>query len=498
MRSLTRLVLLAAACAAAAACENPSHSDPPPPPRFEIVSGDAQTDTVGATLAAPLNVVVRDSTGKALQSVEVRFESLGSWNDPYVLTDRRGRDTTDASGQAGTVLQAGNRAGTARLVVRVPALGYEDTATFTVLPGNPARVVALPADTAMYTTRTFAWRASVVDRNGNVRPDPVAVTAGAGPVTPAGGEVRAAAVGRGSWIARAGALADTGWVSVVPQGRIAGHWMHQITGDTARMVFVDLDGSNPTSFDVGYWWQPDQEWSPGGTHLLMNHGGQTFGHGVNHVALATPGGVLTRLLPDHPRIRQSANATYSRDGAWIYFSAVPDSVQGLPNDYDRSEIWRARPDGAGLARVGSPATYYESDTDPSVSPDGRFVVFSTTRRPEGLRILDRSTGGQRTVAGGTEARWSPVDAGLVAYGVPSSAGGNSGVELRLMRADGTFIRRVSPPEYVYVTFSWSPDGQWLLADRSGSGITDLIEVATGQVLPVMSLHGRLWDPVWKP
>jgi Tol biopolymer transport system component len=424
----------------------------------------------------------------------VRFEPLGSFDDPYVLPDRRGRDTTDASGQAGTVLQAGYRAGTARLVVRVPALGYEDTATFTLLPGNPARLVALPADTAMYTTGTFAWRASVVDRNGNVRHDPVAVTAGAGPVAPAGGEVRATALGRGSWIARAGALADTGWVSVVPQGRVAGLWRHRITGDTARMMFVNLNGSSPTSFDVGYWWQPDQEWSPDGTHLLMNHGGQTFEDRVNHVALATPDGVLTRLLPDQPRIRQSANATYSRDGAWIYFSAVPESV----GDYGKSEIWRVRPDGAGLARVGSPATYYEGDTDPSVSPDGRFVVFSTTRGPEGLRILDQSTGGQRTVAGGTKARWSPVDADLVAYGVPSSVGGTSGLELRLMRGDGTFIRRVSPPEHVYVTFSWSPDGKWLLADRSGSGITDLIEIATGQVLPVMSLHGRLWDPVWKP
>jgi hypothetical protein len=69
MRSLARLVLLAAACAAATGCENPSHSDPPPPPRFEIVSGDAQSDTADATLAAPLKVVVRDSTGRPLQFV---------------------------------------------------------------------------------------------------------------------------------------------------------------------------------------------------------------------------------------------------------------------------------------------------------------------------------------------------------------------------------------------------------------------------------------------
>jgi hypothetical protein len=496
MRNLARFVLLATACAAAAACDSPSEPDRVLP-RLEIISGDALTDTVGATLAQPLTVVVRDSTGRALQFVQVLFEPLGFLNDPYVLPDRRGRDTTDAAGQASTVLQAGARAGTARLVIRVPALGYEDTATYTILPGNPARVVALPADTAVYTTKTFAWRAAVVDRYGNPRTDAVTVTAGPGPVSPDGGQVRATAIGRGRWIAQAGALADTGWVSVVPQGRVAAHWLHQITGDTARMVFVDLDGSNPTSFDIGYWWQPDQEWAPDGTRLLMNHRGQAFGSGVNHVAFATPAGVLTRLLPDDARIRQSADATYTRDGSWIYFAADVDSVRGLPNDYRKTEIWRVRPDGTGAERAGPAATYYEGDSHPSVSPDGRFVIYSSQRNPEGLRILDLSTGAVRTLAGHA-ARWSPVDADLIAYSVPASVGGIYGVELRLMRADGTFIRRISPPENVYVTFSWSPDGRWLLADRSGSGITDLIEVATGQVLPVTSLHGRLWDPVWKP
>jgi hypothetical protein len=497
MRSSTRFLVLAAACAAAAACDSPSIPDPVLP-RLEIVSGDALTDTVGATLREPLTVVVRDSTGRALQFVQVHFEALGFLDDPYVLPDRRGRDTTDAAGQASTMLQAGIRAGTARLVIRVPALGYEDTATYTVLPGNPARVVALPADTAMYPAKTIAWRAAVVDRYGNPRTDAVTVAAGPGPVAPDGTLLRATGMGRGSWIVRAGELADTGWVSVVPEGRVAAHWLHQVTGDTARMVFVDLDGSGQTSFDIGYWWQPNAQWAPSGAHLLLNDGGPAFGgDSGNHLAFATPAGVGSRVLADDPRIRQSADATYTRDGSWIYFAADVDSVRGLPNDYRRTEIWRVRPNGAGAERVGPAATYYEGDSRPSVSPDGRFVIYSSQRSPEGLRILDLSTGAVRTLAGHS-ARWSPVDADLVAYSVPASVGGIYGVELRLMRADGTFIRRISPPETVYITFSWSPDGRWLLADRSGSGITDLIEVATGQVLPVTSLHGRLWDPVWKP
>jgi hypothetical protein len=499
MRTPVRLFLLAAACAAAAACESPSEPPPAPLPSFEIVTGDGQTDTVDARLAAPLAVIVRDSTGRPLSAVQVFFESVGFGKDPVVYPDGPGRLATDATGRAGTPLRAGTLAGAARIIIRVPSLGYVDTATYTVLPGAAAGVVALPEDTALYVARTVPLRASVVDRHGNRRPDAVAVAVGSGPLAAEGGQLRTTAIGRASWIASAGAVADTGWISVVPQGRIAGHWLHQVTGDTARITFMDLDGSGAASFDIGYWWQPEQEWAPNGTHLVMNDGGQTFGSSVNHIAFATPAGVLTRVLPDDVRLRETADPTWSRDGAWIYFTAVPDTVRGLPNDYRKPEIWRARADGTAVERVGPAATYYEGDSHPSVSADGTRVVYASQRSPAGLRIEHLGTGSIRSIPGGHQARWSPVDANLVAYGVPASGLGGSGVEIRLMRADGTPVGgQLGPAEYVYITFSWSPDGRWLIADRTGSGITDLIEVATGQVLPVTSLPARLWDPVWKP
>ena len=383
MRTPVRLLLLAAACGAAAACESPSEPPPARVPSFEIVTGDGQTDTVEARLAVPLAVVVRDSAGRPLQSVQVFFESVGFGRGPVVYADGPGRLATDATGRAVTPLRAGTLAGTARIIIRVPSLGYVDTATYTVLPGAAAGVVALPGDTALYVSRTLPLRASVVDRHGNGRPDAVAVAVGGGPLAAEGGQLRTTAIGRASWIAWAGALADTGWISVVPQARIAGHWLHQITGDTARMVFVDLDGSGQTSFDIGYWWQPEQEWAPGGTHLVMNDGGQTFGSSVNHIAFATPAGALTRVLPNDARLRETADPTWSRDGAWIYFTAVPDSVRGLPNDYGKPEIWRARADGTGVERVGPAATYYEGDSHPSVSPDGARVVYESQRSPAG-------------------------------------------------------------------------------------------------------------------
>jgi hypothetical protein len=488
----SRLFLLGAICAAVSACETPSEPEPVRP-ALEIVGGNAQTDTIDAILREPLTVVVRDSAGKPAQGVAVWFIGHGVLrvaNNP----------PTDASGTTSVHVKAARGAGRAVMHIRVPSLGYADSATFTVLPGAAAGIVALPVDTAVYAARTVAPRAAVVDRGGNPRPDAVTITAGGGPVAVEGGALRATAIGRASWIARFGALADTAWISVLPQGRLAGHWLPRVSTDTARMVFVDLDGSGMTSFDIPMWWQPEAEWAPAGTQLLMNTNGYTFGQELNSIAFATPAGALTPILPADPRLRFTADPTWTRDGAWIYFSAVPHTVQGMPNDYKKSEIWRARPDGSGAERVGPPAGYYEGDSQPSVSADGARAAYDSGRGPSGVRIQTLATGGIRTVAGAVRPRWSPTDATLLAYGMPSSGVDGNGVEIRLMRADGTPVGngRLGPAAYVYGMFSWSPDGRWIIADRTGSGITDLIEVATGQVLPVMSLPTRLYDPVWKP
>lgn len=490
MRSL-RLFLLAACCAAAVGCETPSE---PVRRRLEIVGGNAQTDTIEANLREPLTLVVRDSAGKPAQGVEVSFTGHG------VYAVGGSRQTTDARGTARTAVKVGWRAGPVVLHVRVPSLGYADSATFTVLPGAAVGIVALPEDTAVYAARTVASRSAVVDRGGNPRADVVTLMAGGGPVVAEGGALRATAIGRASWIARHGAWADTAWISVVPQGRLAGHWPHRVTGDTARMVFVDLDGSGMTSFDIPYWWQPEAEWAPSGTQLVMSAAPNAASDEGNYIAFATPAGALTPILPADPRLRSTAAGTWTRDGAWIYFSAVPHTVAGLRNDYGMPEIWRARPDGSGAERVGPPAGYYAGDSQPSVSADGACVAYDSGREPSGVRIQTLATGHIRAVAGSVRPRWSPTDANLLAYGMPSSGLNGNGVEIRLMRADGTPVGngRPGPGTYVYGMFSWSPDGRWIIADRTGSGIADLIEVATGQVLPVTSLPARLYDPVWKP
>jgi len=73
------------------------------------------------------------------------------------------------------------------------------------------------------------------------------------------------------------------------------------------------------------------------------------------------------------------------DGSWVVYAA---RLGGL------MRIWRMRPDGSGKQRVG-PGLVDEDELDPSVSPDGRFVVF-VSREYEFKRLMVRPLDGGPT------------------------------------------------------------------------------------------------------
>ena len=65
---------------------------------------------------------------------------------------------TDGAGRAGVLVQMGPIAGPARIAVSVPTVGVEDTARYTVLPGQPSAILLTPLDTAVYAgAGAAAW-----------------------------------------------------------------------------------------------------------------------------------------------------------------------------------------------------------------------------------------------------------------------------------------------------------------------------------------------------
>jgi dipeptidyl aminopeptidase/acylaminoacyl peptidase len=105
-------------------------------------------------------------------------------------------------------------------------------------------------------------------------------------------------------------------------------------------------------------------WSPDGSLITYAARGPK---GVSVIATVPPDG------EDPPRfIARGKDPTFTPDGEWIVYSS---STRG------RWRLWRMRPDGSGKVPVGE-SKYNEHD--PAVSPDGAFIVF-VAEEPEQVR-----------------------------------------------------------------------------------------------------------------
>ncbi len=138
------------------------------------------------------------------------------------------------------------------------------------------------------------------------------------------------------------------------------------------------------------------------------------------------------------------------DGQWIYFALGPVFAKPGTN----VDIWRVHPDGTGAANLTADSP--GNDAFPSVSADGRQVVFRSGRFGDH--------------------------------------------EICLMEADGTNVRRVSHARGTDTMPAISPDGQWIayVTARTGKGLKIWIQRASdgggeGQLLEPARAHLQSTD-----
>ena len=371
---------------------------------------------------------------------------------------------------------------TSRLSLSVLALLAAGCGYFDPIDPQEHAVVYAPADTTVYVGGRFQARAFMANRFGDQYPsDHIEYEAMDDAVgASGGGQVTGLALGRGRVVARRGELRDTGWVTVVPEGTIA----FNVTTDQVYLAVASLDGSQSRllqssngGFETGATaWLPDgrivyQRNAPGLPPLLYR-----AGLDGTHAPLFTP-----PLGVD--KAQQWPQA--SRDGQWVYFAWGQD-------------LWRVHPDGSGLDSLTGDETPL-ADAHPDPSPDGTRLVFTSRRTgvPDGftLTIRDLASGAERSLGVlGLVPRWSP-DGQWIAYWSEGSSTEPDG--LFVVRPDGTGLRRVSAEgrRYVERGLDWSPDGRWLLA--RGEEVLELVEVATGSVLPLPWATVSDW-PSWRP
>jgi Tol biopolymer transport system component len=453
------------------------HAKPPAPIAF--VAGNHQTDTVQAVLSQALVVKINAPSGASAAAQIVQFEGVadtagdGDEVYPQELTSPQPStfiaDTTNADGEAVIGIALGKQTGRGRLLVKVPAFGFVDTAVFTVSAGAPAALLSGPSDTSVYVNGTVPLHTKVVDRFGNPRNDPVAYKILSGPGTLSGSTVTVRGFGFVLVGASAGTAHDTTTITGLPTGKIAAH------SDNGGIVTFNLDGSGykqVTATAGG-----TVVWSPSGTSVVFDQldgGGLSGGSALLQSANISTGAITTLDIASNGVI--DAWPAYSRDGTWIYYVTLTGPWL----------LRRVHPDGNndGDVTMTSPGVQF-----PSPSPDGQSLAYIV---PEvnTLQILNLSTGVSTPVGSitGLAAAWSPTS-DLIAVVTRN-------LNLFIVHSDGSGQIALAGSAQYEPQIGWSPDGKWIAVRNYQTRRIDLVSTTSKLVLPI-GFSGTEGSPSWR-
>jgi len=211
-------------------------------------------------------------------------------------------------------------------------------------------------------------------------------------------------------------------------------------------------------------------------------------------ALVTP---LRRAGWEHERpIRLRPSPLLAASGGRNDHSASPDgrswAFSRVMKDSGEIELFVVGPDGQPERVTHSPG----DDTDPSWSPDGRFLVFMTDRwsmatRTHELAVLDLFSGGVRrlTFGGGGGAVWSPDGARIAFIAAQANPSYRS---LCWITPDG---QQAACPDSVDTSawiVGWDDDENVLLAsDSADAHVLERVSLETGHAAVIRRDRGGI-------
>ncbi len=149
-------------------------------------------------------------------------------------------------------------------------------------------------------------------------------------------------------------------------------------------------------------------------------------------------------------------------------------------------IWRLPLDGAAGKEMRAERTIASTlwDADPDYSPDGRRIVFSSSRSGGfGIWVCDSDGNNPRLLFDGGpyltgSPRWSP-DGRWIAFDSRSqNAGTGTNPDIFVISAEGGEPRRVTADPGEDVAPSWSRDGRWIYFGSARSGVFEIWKAPT--------------------
>jgi Tol biopolymer transport system component len=175
-------------------------------------------------------------------------------------------------------------------------------------------------------------------------------------------------------------------------------------------------------------------------------------------------------------------------------SGSPAAQELIVFSSDRSgpwRIWSVRPDGSELRGL-TEADPDANDVDPVFSPDGKSILFSSTRGGE-VGVWKLALGGNMParICDGDQAEWSP-DGRQIAF--------RRQEQIHVRDLVGGSERRISPVDWPHCSGpAWSPDGKRIaFACRWDAGnAIFLLDSEGGQPTKVYDKRGAC-EPHWSP
>jgi DNA-binding winged helix-turn-helix (wHTH) protein/Tol biopolymer transport system component len=178
--------------------------------------------------------------------------------------------------------------------------------------------------------------------------------------------------------------------------------------------------------------------------------------------------------------------TFSKNGKYVAYVSYPEGV-----------LWRANPDGSNPMQLTDPPVYPKSLR---WSPDGTEILF-VNRTPQGLDAIysvpaDGSGKPRRLLPGDREAEtdpsWSP-DGRKIVFSTSPNVGESSKSDLRILDIATGNVAAIPASEGLLVP-RWSPDGQSIAAMTLDAMAMKVLDIASGRWMKLDS--GAVAFPEW--